>query len=246
MRAADGPFWCDSDVTTATPPSERHTHTAVLDREVYSEGEAARLLQVPQGTLHYWLEGGDRRGVVYQPVIRTEPKGPRANVTWGEFVEAGLLREYRRSLPMRPLRAFIVELRDRMDIPYPLAHERPWVSGRDLLTQAQEDSHLGPEFWLVWETGQGLITSVAERFIERVSWSDDVASSYRPHDDPHSLVAVDPEIRFGRPHVGGVSTGAILEQAEAGSTDEELAETFGVTPDQVIWALAYERTVKAA
>ena len=33
----------------------------VLDREMYSEAEAARLLGLPQNTLNYWLEGG-RRG----------------------------------------------------------------------------------------------------------------------------------------------------------------------------------------
>ena len=33
----------------------------VLDREMYSEVEAARLLRVAPSTLHYWLEGGERR-----------------------------------------------------------------------------------------------------------------------------------------------------------------------------------------
>ena len=33
----------------------------LLEREVYTEAEASRLLRTPQSTLHYWLEGG-RRG----------------------------------------------------------------------------------------------------------------------------------------------------------------------------------------
>jgi hypothetical protein len=61
----------------------------VLEREMYTEAEAARLLRVPQSTLHYWLEGGQRRGKTYCPVIRIEPNGSRA-VSWAEFVEAGL------------------------------------------------------------------------------------------------------------------------------------------------------------
>jgi len=32
----------------------------------------------------------------YKPVIRTEPTGSN-RVTWAEFVEAGLLRQYRRA-----------------------------------------------------------------------------------------------------------------------------------------------------
>jgi len=50
----------------------------VLDREMYTEAAAARLLGLPQGTLNYWLEGGERRGKVYRPVIRVEPRGDRA------------------------------------------------------------------------------------------------------------------------------------------------------------------------
>jgi hypothetical protein len=67
----------------------------VLDREMYSETEAARLLRVAKSTLHYWLEGGVRRGRRYSPVIRVEPRESRI-VTWAEFIEAGLLRQYRR------------------------------------------------------------------------------------------------------------------------------------------------------
>jgi hypothetical protein len=55
---------------------------SVLDREMYSEAEAARLLGVVQSTLNYWLEGGIRRGKSYRPIIRTEPTGGRSPVTW--------------------------------------------------------------------------------------------------------------------------------------------------------------------
>jgi hypothetical protein len=91
----------------------------VLDREMFSEAEAARLLRVAQGTLNYWLNGGKRRGRTYPPVIRTEPRDGRV-VTWAEFVEAGLLRGYRRELqvPIVEVRAFVDLLRDRFEIPY--------------------------------------------------------------------------------------------------------------------------------
>lgn len=72
------------------------TNLSVLDRDMYAEAEVARLLRLPQATLHYWLEGGERRGKSYKPVLRVEPRGDRS-VTWAEFVEAALLREYRRT-----------------------------------------------------------------------------------------------------------------------------------------------------
>jgi hypothetical protein len=45
---------------------------ALLDREMYSEAEASRLLGVAQNTLHYWLEGKTVGDMVYAPVIRLE------------------------------------------------------------------------------------------------------------------------------------------------------------------------------
>jgi predicted transcriptional regulator len=52
-----------------------------LNREMYSEADAARLLGVSQSSLNYWLEGGVRRGKIYRPVIRVEARGGRAPVT---------------------------------------------------------------------------------------------------------------------------------------------------------------------
>ena len=55
----------------------------ILDREMYTEAAAARLLSVAPSTLHWWLEGRPPR---YTPVIRVHsPTGSR-NVTWAEFV----------------------------------------------------------------------------------------------------------------------------------------------------------------
>jgi hypothetical protein len=80
-------------------------------------------------------------------VIRIEPTGSR-NVTWAEFVEAGLLRSYRRDhdVPLKELRDFIDRLRDEYQVPYPLAGRRPYAGpGRQLLIDLQGRSQLDPE-----------------------------------------------------------------------------------------------------
>lgn len=221
---------------------------AILNREMYSEAEASRLLGVQQSTLHYWLEGGERRGKIYKPIIRIEPSGTRV-VTWAEFIEAGLLREYRRmhGVPMAQLRQFIESLRDGFGVPYPLAHETPLVSGRDLVERAQESAGLESDFWLVTAVGgQYLLTPPSDEFVRRVTWADDIAVGWRPHADPASPVRIDPDVRFGRPAVNGISTEAIWEQAEADATVSELAEMFDLKPAMVRWALAYENSARTA
>ena len=222
------------------------TNVSVLEREMFAEAEAARLLRVPQGTLHYWLEGGTQRGKVHSPILRVEPTNSRS-VTWAEFVEAGLLRSYRKHrVPMAELRTFIGLLRTEMGVPYPLAHHRPFVSGRNLVLQAQEEAGLEADFCLVAvASGQLVLTGPSSDFVQRVTWDGDIAAGWRPHDDPRSPVLMTPDLRFGRPAVKGISTDIIWEHDQAGEDIHEIANDFDLSVEDVRWALSYENSVRA-
>jgi len=218
----------------------------ILDREMYSETKAARLLRVAPSTLHWWLEG---RPPKYRPVIRAESTNSRT-VTWAEFVEAGLLRSYRRDhdVPLRELRDFIDRLRDKFEVPYPLADRRPYVGpGRRLLIDLQDRSHLDPDFCLVAVVnGQEVLTAPGEEFFERVEWLGDEPVSWRPSEDSASPVRINPLVRFGMPAVGGVSTEAIAGELEGGASIEEVADDFGLDLAAVRWAHSYELVQQAA
>lgn len=217
----------------------------MLEREVYAEAEAARLLGVPQSTLHYWLEGRSQDGKTYAPVIRSEPTGSRA-VTWGEFVEAAWLRRYRQQrIPMLQLRRFIDTLREELGVPYPLADRRPWMSGNELLFHAQSDADLPTSFWLV-SNQQGLLTPVGQGFVDQITWKGDLAMELRPAGDPESTVRIDPAVRFGQPNVRGISTAAIYGEVEGGASFDEVAADFDIPVSDVRWAHAYESTRMAA
>ena len=168
-------------------------------------------------------------------------------MTWAEFIESGLLREYRKvHVPMAELRAFIDLVRERYQVPYPLADRRPWVSGRELLSQAQDTSGLDAEFCLIAEVrGQYVLTAAADSFLHRVTWNGDIVTAWRPHDDPHSPVRMQPETRFGRPAVSGISTEVVWEHEQAGEIPDEIAAEFGLSDEDVRWALAYETSARA-
>ncbi|MBC7595341.1 MAG: DUF433 domain-containing protein [Kineosporiaceae bacterium] len=221
---------------------------AVLDRVMYSEAEAARLLRVNQGTLHYWLEGGTYRGSVYPPVLRVEPTGVRT-VTWAEFLEASLLRRYRRDLrvPLAELRDFISRLRDDFGVPYPLAHTMPWSAGQSLVIAAQSDSGLPEDLWLYAPVkDQPLLLPAGQAFLDSVTFKDDSVATFRPVDDRDSPVVVDPEVRFGKPSIRGVSTAVLWEYGDDGYTPDEIAEEFDLLRADVEWALSYELSNRAA
>jgi uncharacterized protein (DUF433 family) len=221
----------------------------VLEREMYTEAEAGRLLGVHQSTLHYWLEGAERPDKTYPPVIREAPRGGRS-VTWGEFVEAGLLREYRRThrVRMPELRRFVDFLRQSFGVPYPLADRRPYVSGRQLVFDAQTAAELGVDYWLVAVANdQLLLTGPSEIFFKHVVWDGDVAAAWRPDPSrPRSLVRIDPNIRFGRPSIKGISTRAIWEQVESGEDVAAVADIYGLTLRDVRAALAYQNAEQVA
>ena len=221
---------------------------SVLERPMYSEAEAARLLSLNQSTLNYWLEGGVRRGTLYPPVIRVEAKGGHPPVTWAEFVEAGLLRSYRRDarVPMRELRTFIEVLRQEFQVPYPLADKRPFVvENRKLVYRAQEQAELTPDWWLVHDVhGTGSLLAPALDFYHRVRWDHDTPTGWRPDEDPDSPVLIDPERRFGKPTVDGVSTHILWEQAEAGEDLDEIADDYDVSVEHIEWAIRYERRTR--
>ena len=218
----------------------------LLDREVYDERLAAEVLDVAQPTLHYWLEGGNQRGKLHEPVLRAAPTGSK-EVTWGEFVEARYLKEYRRTLgaSLSNLRAFIQYLRQELSVSYPLARARPWVGpDRHLFVVAQDESGLPSDLWAAVEphTGVTMLLPAAEAFLDRVEFDDDqtgMVVRLRP-DGQTSPVVIDPEVRFGSPAVHGIPTDALAEQVRAGDSIESIVRDFSLELDDVIAALRYE------
>lgn len=125
-------------------------------------------------------------------------------MTWAEFIEAGLLREYRREHNVHGRAACLHRSSgDRLGVPYPLAHNRPFLGDRQLVREAQDDAGLDADYCLVAEVrGQLVLTAASELFVQRVTWKDDLAARWRPHDDRRSPVAMDPRVRFGKPRSG--------------------------------------------
>ena len=76
----------------------------MLERPVYGISEAARHLGLDRERVRAWLDGYTHRGKGYPPVIRPVATGDDI-VTWGEFVELGYLREYRRKGVSRSISA---------------------------------------------------------------------------------------------------------------------------------------------
>jgi uncharacterized protein (DUF433 family) len=223
--------WCeDADMSVS-----------VLDRAIYSYADVDRLVGLRGGTARRWLEGYERQGRFYDPVLRPEPVGTD-EVTWGEMVEARLLAEFRDlKVPVQRMRPAIVKLREEFG-PYPLAHARPFldVDGRELVQVVQQEVGLERGLQLVVvRDGQYLLTDAAQRFSSAVEYSDNLAGLLRPEPRTPDVV-MDPRRAFGQPAVRNVRTDALAEDYRAGTSRDDLADLYELTLDQIDEAIRFE------
>ncbi|HZJ04721.1 MAG TPA: DUF433 domain-containing protein [Nocardioidaceae bacterium] len=214
---------------------------SLLDRAIYCYPDVDRLVGLHSGTARRWLEGYERGGRFYDPVLRPEPTGGD-DVTWGEMVEARLLAEFRsRDVPVQRLRPAIVQLRKEFG-PYPLAHARPFldVEGRELVRFVQEQVGLErPLQLVVVRNGQLVLVDAAERFRSAVEYVGDVVGRLKP-DIRTPDVVMDPRHSFGQPAIRNVRTESLAEDFRAGTSREELADLYDLSTQQVDEAIRFE------
>ena len=224
---------------------------SVLHRPVYGLSDAAALLGLSWSRTRAWLDGYERKGVRYPPVVRPSSTGDNV-VSWGEFVELGYLREYRRKgVPLQRLRPVIEALREEFQTPYPLATAKPFVGGRELVMKLQEDNGLPQQIAIVVRSGQTvMLAREAERFFKKVAFDPpDDGDVCRLHPAGHTTpVVIDPLVRFGRPSVNGVAVERLWELHDAGESVEHIAATYEMMRHLVEAAIAYheqQRTLAA-
>lgn len=227
-----------------------------LDKPVYQMNEAARLLRLPDKTLRRWIDGDRRFDKVIEPLIRPESTGD-TDVTWGEFVEAGLLREFRhRSLPIERLRPLIAGLRERLGEPYPLAIARPlFAGGKEMLWEEQVARETPDSMLLVVRGGpedgyQLVLGEIARDYVSRVEFEPPetgVAAKWYPATTRR--IVLDPRVSFGLPTINGVRTETLAELRNAGEPDTEIARIYsdlGISVDDVRSASEFERSLAQA
>ncbi|TQJ31328.1 DUF433 domain-containing protein [Microbacterium sp. SLBN-146] len=215
--------------------------TALLDRAIYSYADVDRLVGLHTGTARRWLDGYQRSGRYYDPVLRESPTGQEV-VTWGEMVEARLLAEFRsKHVPVQRLRPAIVRLRDEFGR-YPLAHAQPFleVDGRELVRAVQEEVGVDrPLQFVVVRNGQTILTEAMQRFNDTARYEGGVVARLSP--SPRTpQVSMDPERAFGQPAVRNVRTDALAEAFRAGTSREELADLYDLDPGEVDSAIRFE------
>ena len=228
--------------------------TSVLERPIYGMAQVDGLLGLAAGTARRWIDGYERNGKPYAPVVRLEPTGAEA-VTWGEFIETRLLAEYRgNGVPMIHMRPVVERLRNEFGVAYPLAHSRPFVSNRELVADVQDAVDLDERLRIVevLRTGQIELAFESRNFWEAIDWEptahevggENVATRLHLL-GRRSPVVVDPLRAFGSPIVGSVRTDVVAEEVRAGTSLMFVASGFGISLREAAAAVEYEERLAA-
>jgi uncharacterized protein (DUF433 family) len=229
---------------------EERRMISLLARPTYSLSEAARLLRISPSRLRWWLEGATRGSKQYLPVLRSEPTGD-SRVSWGEFIEAAYLREYREHLPLQRLRPLREALSREFDTAFPFAVSKPLIAGRELVAEMQHRLEIPEDLWMVVGSGQLMLSEPAATFCRRVEFDETTkeAMRYVVMEAPVP-VYVNPRFSFGVPTVRSVRTEVITELYLAGepsSAIRDIYRDYGVTGLDINTAVEFEtRYLRAA
>ena len=219
----------------------------VIDRiglGIYTPSEAARYARVHTSTMSRWIHG-DCRGL---PAVDAQlANNEERVVTFLDFVQALAVRAIRHKerVPLDKIREAIQNAKKYYNLEYPLArkHTTYLFRGEVYVRLEVEDEN---EFSQVSGVGKGQLAhnKVIELYMENLSFDDEsgLADEYKPFLYRDREVRINPKIRFGQPIVEpcGYSAEALIDAVETEGGIESAAHVYGVDPDDVRAAIAYD------
>ena len=219
--------------------------TSLLDRPTYLYAEVDRLVGLRSGTARRWINGYERGGRSYEPILRVRGQDTEW-ASWGEFVETRMLAEYReQNVPTARLRAAVERLRDTFRVNYPLAHLRPYLAAENNeLAISAGKLHQDEDGLVVVRTGQLILQSGRNLFETATLAADADGEKFAtevPLDPDFPGIKVHPDRLSGQPTFEGrrIAIATIASLVVAGEAREDIAADFKLSLAQVRAAEAY-------
>jgi uncharacterized protein (DUF433 family) len=215
------------------------TVSSLLDRPMYLYSEVDQLVGLRSGTARRWINGYERGGKEYEPILRRSASDTDW-VTWGEFVETRVLADYRNlNIPTGRLRTAVEELRQMFDMSYPLAHLQPYLAASN-----------GEPGLMVLKTKQTLLNVSDDAVIQNATLAEDHRgdkfAAEITQDTAYPMIVLNPDRCSGQPTFIGrrVTVATIAGMVAAGEHREDLAADYGLSLAQVDSATTYTSKYK--
>lgn len=206
----------------------------LVERLLYTYSDVGRILGLAPGTARRWINGYERRGTEYDPVVRPSPVDT-SRVKWGEFIEVYYLSRFRRSgIPLQKLRGILQSVRERTDSHYLFADDSVlYADPAELEVIYELQMAEGVSTFLVKRTGQlrfELYPDAKQR-LERITYEGGVAKALRPRMDLDHVVVYADKF-FGKPKIEetGISPDAVGRLVMSGTPVETVSDLYDLDP----------------
>jgi len=204
-----------------------------LNLPAYQIGEAAAYAQVAPQTVAAWHR-------IEAKLLKQ--REARSALSYYQLIEVAVVAAFRKAgVPMKNVRAARAYAQNELKSEYPFAEYRFKENAKHLYLDAQqvnlkEGTVLGADQGgqLEWETIIGRL--------REFEYEDQVALRWHVAGEGSPII-IDPRISFGAPAVEGTPTWIIRGRFEAGESNSDIADDFGLKPELVKAALKFEERV---
>lgn len=217
-------------------------NNARFDTPLYTVAEAARFLGVPPTSFGNWARGyrvtfRSREPVVGRPIVTSfEAARHYPSIPFIGLAEGFVVLAFRRAgVSLQHIRKAVAVLEREVGLEHALASQRLFADGASVLFDYAEDEQ-DEELLTHVVTQQRALADVVRDYLRLISYGSDgwpeklvSPATTRP------VVIVDPERAFGQPIFmrGGVRVEDVVDRWRAGESLAEVAEDFGVPPEDV-------------
>jgi uncharacterized protein (DUF433 family) len=128
---------------------------------------------------------------------------------------------------------------------FPFAEYQFKTDGKHLLFDDSELAEGKPGSWVSADQGGQLVWKEIVNRLREFEYADGRVLRWRV-DGPKSPIVIDPRVSFCAPTIRGIATWAIKGRHQAGESDQDIAEDFGIEVPDVKKALKFEGVLGAA
>lgn len=228
---------CGAAAATMSKPED------IRDRPAYTVSEAAGYLKMPVPTLRSWVRvvgrPDRRRSADPNRLIEPACENP-LRFSFNNLVECHTLRALRTRHGVSIQSALVAkEAAKRV-----CNMERLFLSDQLLTNAGEIFLEKYGDLTNVTKSGQLAMKAILKELLKSIDRDEfHLPRRLYPVEGKNRIIAIDPYVAFGRPVISccGISTGAIVARLDANETEEDIANDYNLTLEDIRQAAIYER-----
>jgi uncharacterized protein (DUF433 family) len=204
----------------------------------YQIGEASRYADISPQTVAAWHKVTSSKK---RPTLTLREK--RAALSYMQLIEVAVVAAFRRSgISLKRIRDARDYISKQLNAEHPFAQYAFKTDGKHLLLDYQQiEGRKGQRKHLVADQGGQLEwDQIIGPLLKEFEYEHEGIVIRWHVGGPSSPIIIDPRHSFGAPIVNGTPTWVIKGRWNAGESDSDIADDFGLTKDQVREALKFE------